>query len=257
VLSRLAQAVGRRLARFLTRPLAHYERFDCADPQRLRASLQLADVLLLEGNSRVSSVIKYLTRSTWSHACLYVGRDVCPDIAGPTLLEADMVDGVMLVPLSKYEGFNSRICRPVGLEVSDRQAVVCFALDRVGYQYDLRNIFDLARYLFPVPPIPQAYGRRLMAFGSGDPTQAICSSILARAFQSIRYPILPRRLDEAEQDDEQLLVARHYSHFTPRDFDLSPYFTVVKPTLEHGFDYHAIHWKKRDRSAAATPQARS
>ena len=260
MLSRLLNAIGRRMARFVTRPLRHYERFDCADPQRLRATLQLSDVLLVEGNSRVSGVIKYLTRSTWSHACLYVGIDVRPEIPGPTLLEADMVDGVMLVPLQKYEGFNTRICRPIGLDIAERQRIVRYALDRLGYQYDLRNIFDLARYLLPAPPVPQAYARRLIAFGSGDPTQAICSSIIAQSFQSIHYPILPRRLEDPDAlvNDDALLVARHFSHFTPRDFDLSPYFTVVKPTLEHGFDFHALHWQAKpnavqdaERSTAA------
>ena len=28
--------------------------------------------------------------------------------------------------------------------------------------------------------------------------------------------------------------------FTPRDFDISPYFAVVKPLLEDGFDYRAV-----------------
>jgi hypothetical protein len=35
---------------------------------------------------------------------------------------------------------------------------------------------------------------------------------------------------------------RHFTHFTPRDFDLSPYFQVVKPTLEHGFNYRELEW---------------
>jgi hypothetical protein len=30
--------------------------------------------------------------------------------------------------------------------------------------------------------------------------------------------------------------------FTPRDFDLSPYFEVVKPKLKLGFDPHSLHW---------------
>jgi hypothetical protein len=30
----------------------------------------------------------------------------------------------------------------------------------------------------------------------------------------------------------------------PRDFDISPYFAVVKPTLEAGFDYRALTWAR-------------
>ena len=33
----------------------------------------------------------------------------------------------------------------------------------------------------------------------------------------------------------------------PRDFDISPYFQVVKPTIEHGFDYTALHWADKPR----------
>jgi len=39
-----------------------------------------------------------------------------------------------------------------------------------------------------------------------------------------------------------LLHIRHHSLFAPRDFDISPYFRVVKPTLEIGFDFRALHW---------------
>ena len=119
------------------------------------------------------------------------------------------------------------------------------------------------RYLLPTPPIPQRFRRRMLAFGSGDPTKAICSTLIAQAFQSIRYPILPMQKDEydalmqtsatADSDinlntkslhlsDDLLLAKRHFSHFTPRDFDLSPYFEVIKPTLTADFDYRAIQW---------------
>ena len=42
---------------------------------------------------------------------------------------------------------------------------------------------------------------------------------------------------------EEILHIRHHSLFTPRDFDLSPYFRVVKPTLEYGFDYKRLKWE--------------
>jgi hypothetical protein len=35
---------------------------------------------------------------------------------------------------------------------------------------------------------------------------------------------------------------RHHSLYTPCDFDLSPYFQIVKPTLEYGFDYKTVMW---------------
>ena len=42
----------------------------------------------------------------------------------------------------------------------------------------------------------------------------------------------------------EILHIRHHSLYTPRDFDLSPYFRIVKPTLEYGFDYRTLTWGK-------------
>lgn len=55
----------------------------------------------------------------------------------------------------------------------------------------LKNLLDLARYLLPAPPVPLRWRRRLIAFGTGDPSRAICSTLIAEAFQSVHYPILP------------------------------------------------------------------
>jgi hypothetical protein len=33
----------------------------------------------------------------------------------------------------------------------------------------------------------------------------------------------------------------------PRDFDISPYFEIVKPTIVEGFDYTALHWADKQR----------
>ena len=65
--------IGLLLARFLEKPLSHPPPFDAVDPASLHACLRPGDVLLVEGRSRLSLAIKYLTQSTWSHAALYVG----------------------------------------------------------------------------------------------------------------------------------------------------------------------------------------
>ena len=98
------------------------------------------------------------------------------------------------------------------------------------------------RYLFPLP-VPQRWRRRLMALGSGHPTRIICSALIAQAFETVRYPILPkvaRAASEAAWQD--ILEIRHSSLYAPRDFDISPYFEVVKPTLVRGFDYKTMAW---------------
>jgi hypothetical protein len=69
----MLDSLGRLIAHYLQRPVQGHEHFPPSDPAALRNSLQPGDVLLVEGNSRISGVIKYLTQSTWSHAALYVG----------------------------------------------------------------------------------------------------------------------------------------------------------------------------------------
>jgi len=89
----------------------------------------------------------------------------------------------------------------------------------------------------------------MLTLGSGDPTRAICSSLVAQAFQSVHYPILPDIDYQQAKDPEgrsycrQTLSIRHHSLFVPRDFDVSPYFEIVKPTIGYGFDVKNINWK--------------
>src|SRR6202012_2800619 len=40
---------------------------------------------------------------------------------------------------------------------------------------------------------------------------------------------------------------RDSSLYMPRDFDISPYFEVVKPTIIEGFDYTALHWADKQK----------
>lgn len=246
-----------RLGRFMARRLQSanegYEPYTPSDPMTLSRTLEPGDILLVEGNQKISAAIKYLTQSTWSHAALYVGDTLKPEADAeadlPQLIEVNLGEGCVAVPLSKYTRFNTRICRPVGLTPEDRMAIVSYMVERLGVRYDMRHIFDLLRYFFPTPPVPVRWRRRMLAFGSGDPTRAICSSMIAQAFQSVKYPILPeitrapgRPHAESEYSRREILHIRHHSLFAPRDFDLSPYFRVVKPTLEYGFDYKRIEW---------------
>lgn len=241
--------LGEWLSRYLTKPLPGEATLRPTDLARLQACLRPGDVLLVEGNTRVSTAIKYLTQSTWSHAALYVGDAFSEEGGGQYgLIEADIQEGVRRIPLSSYRDFHCRICRPVGLSGQELAQVVDFAGQRLGLQYDLRHVVDLARYLMPTPPVPSRWRRHFLALGSGDPTRAICSTLLAQAFQSIDYPILPRiapaqSLEPGQRgQDIQVLYPRHYSHFVPRDFDVSPYFQVIKPTLDSNFDHRHLIW---------------
>ncbi|HEX7791288.1 MAG TPA: lipo-like protein, partial [Afipia sp.] len=114
--------------------------------------------------------------------------------------------------------------------------------NRIGFGYDTKNILDLMRYLIPLP-IPQRWRRRMISLGSGDPTKIICSALIAQAFGAVRYPILPKITQAASrQARREILHIRDSSLYMPRDFDISPYFEVVKPTIVRGFDYTALHW---------------
>lgn len=250
-MNELARRIGGWLGAWLSRQQHRHGTAMPTARERLAATLQPGDVLLVEGNTRVSVAIKYLTQSTWSHAALFIGDAAGrkgPNGMSLCFVEADIIEGVRLVGLSEFDGLHTRICRPIGLSDDDRRQLIDYGLARVGQQYDLKNIFDLARYLIPTPPVPQRWRRRMLSLGSGDPTRAICSTLIAQCFQRVRYPILPiiesrdmNRLD-CPGCREELMHVRHHSLFVPRDFDVSPYFAVVKPTLTCGFDYQQLKW---------------
>ena len=262
MINHLKLRLGKWLANYLSQPIPNYKPFATYEIPVLEKLLKPGDILLVEGNTRISTAIKYLTQSTWSHAAFYAGEstgrmtesaEACP------LIEAELKDGVITTPLSKYRHFNIRICRPVGLNDQEREQLVQFMVDRIGLQYDLKHIFDMLRYFFPTPPIPVRWRRKMISLGSGDPSRAICSSLIAESFQSIHYPILPTIEKKTEVADyyysvKMIYHIRHHSLFTPRDFDVSPFFRIVKPTIEHGFDFRAINLQNPITSANSPAQ---
>jgi hypothetical protein len=252
--------LGRRIARRLKREPRGREPFVPSDPDALRRTLRPGDVLLVSGAHRIANAIKYLTQSPWSHSALYVGDVLDPPADGGephTLIEVNIGEGCVSAPLSKYLQHHTRICRPVGLTEADRERVIAFMVSHLGTQYDTRNLFDLARYLLPEPPIPRRWRRRMMALGSGQPTRAICSTLIAQAFEQVRYPILPRvervmvekrGINRASR--REILHIRHHSLYAPADFDVSPYFKIVKPTIEEGFNYKGLTWAEEGAAPA-------
>jgi hypothetical protein len=91
--------------------------------------------------------------------------------------------------------------------------------------------------------VTQRWRRRTIALGSGDASRIICSSLIAQAFDAVRYPILPKITRvESQTARREIAEIRHPSLYAPRDFDISPYFMVVKPTLARGFNYKDMHW---------------
>ena len=125
------RSASRRIARELTQTSSGYEPYTHADPLALQRALRPADVLLVAGNRKLSTAIKYLTQSTWSHAALYIGDALDPPAGGEEpkrLIEVEVGQGCIAVPLSKYATFNTRICRPIGL--SEEDAIIRHLLGR-------------------------------------------------------------------------------------------------------------------------------
>ena len=219
-----------------TRPLG-MPRYDF---ERLCEQLRPADVVLVEGRTRISGIIQSVTLSSWTHAGLYVGR--LDDLAAgdavarlrdagvpgdmPVLLEAEIGRGVHLSPITRYAREHLRLCRARELSVRDAQTVVAFALARLGAPYNLRQIGDLLRFFFPYGLLPRRWRSSLFEAGHGDMARTICSTLIARAFARVRYPILPEM--HRGPDGEVVLHRRNARLVTPRDFDHSPYFEIVK-----------------------------
>ena len=270
-----------RMLDYLMGPLPLYERRVRNDLGALLASVRKADVILVEGDQRVSAIIRYLTQSSWSHAALYIGDELLRrggaqaewalqhfgEDARHLVVEA-LPRGVVASPLAKYVDFNLRVCRPHKLRAEHNRRIMDEAVAAIGWRYDLRNVFDLARYLIPVRLVPPRWRAGALHFGSGQPTEVICSSLIAHLFTRVRFPILPL-LEEGRAPAPAptsprpgvALVRRvfgqpdaaHYTGFfrmrhptliTPRDFDLSPYFEIVKLNglQDRQFDYRSIRW---------------
>ena len=185
----------------------------------IKSILKPGDVVLIEGQSRVSSAIQFITNSNWSHAAIFIGK---ADTCNHCLIEVRAVDGCRYTDIDVYMHHNLRICRPVFLNNRKRTVLIKYLTKKIGSKYDLKNIFDLIRFAYPNPPVPKKYRRNLIGIGAGDPTKAICSSLIAEAFREIGHPILPFR------DEFKSIVLRHPSYCLPKDFDISPFFQIIK-----------------------------
>ncbi|HQY22794.1 MAG TPA: hypothetical protein PK389_03450 [Gammaproteobacteria bacterium] len=227
-----------------------YEGIPLCDFERIRYELRPCDVLLIEGRSRVSDIIRAITQSSWSHSVLYIGR--LHDIEDPKIrnllsvhfkgsadaqliIEGIMGQGIIVSNLSSYANDHIRLCRPKGLSRRDAQNVIAFSIQRLGSAYDVRQILDLARFLLPWTIMPRRLRSKLFELNAGESTKTVCSSMLAEAFLSVEFPILPLVKQHAEQGIE--LIARNPKLYTPRDFDYSPYFDIIKYPFVEFADY--------------------
>ena len=259
--SELAKKIVAFASRWLLQNSVPKHRHLCDFPQ-ICEKVQPGDVLLVEGRSRVSQVIQLMTQSPWSHAMLYIGsldNIISPEARAilqnypivqegtPLLIESELGSGTIISPLNKYQQDHIRILRPEGISAADTQKVIAYAVSRIGAHYDIRHILDLGRFLLPWHLVPQEWRLHWLDDRRSKPMEEICSSMIAEAFQSIGFPILPMMQEDFSQKIE--LIEANARFFTPSDFDFSPYFSVIKYPIfpvDQPEYYHHLPWKSKE-----------
>lgn len=222
------------------------------------------DVLLIEGANRISRYIKRLTHSPWTHASLYIGR--LHSIEDPEtrervrqhfqgspgqqlLVDTIVGKGTRIKPIQFYKGHHIRICRPTGLSYHDTQRVIDFAVKRLGQSYDTRHFMDLGRFVLSNNWFfPRRWRSSLFEPKPDETAKDICSSMIAEAFVSIKFPVLPLVRPAEDTTKEELeFIQRNTKLYTPSDFDYSPYFAIIKYPIvrigTHG-QYDRLPWRE-------------
>lgn len=249
----------KKFSNYLTKDINTDNRTYLCDFDRICHEIIPGDVLLVEGANRISQIIKRITHSPWTHAALYVGRLHSiedPELrqqlrkfyhgpAGKQLLVESIVGhGTIIKSVTEYKGNHIRICRPTGLSHTDAQHVIGFTIKRLGHKYNIRHFFDLGRFVTAGRLLPRRWMSSLFKEKNpGQATQDICSAMIAEAFTSIKFPILP--LIRENKDKKLEMIHRNPKLFTPSDFDYSPYFSIIKyPIYIHAnhSPYHDLPW---------------
>lgn len=193
------------LADRLNRDIHSYHLRVPNDMTTWKAMLQAGDVILVEGNKLISRVVMAVTHSTWSHSALYVGDGRVIDPLPST--------GTVLNTVDAFENLNIRVCRPVGLNETERRRVCDFALSHLGRRYDHMNVSNILRSYFRKKRDASEF------LGDISASSEVCSGLLAEAYDQVGFVVLD---------------GVNFSQIVPGDFDLSPYFEIVKITRTRG-----------------------
>jgi len=203
---RISQRVLNSIVHKMTVSRPVLDNIEATDLEALERRLRVADVILISGTARISSVVKILTMSTWSHAILYVGDQ--SDLLTPEAkaewkekygaeslkhlaIDADPVRLVHLRPIRDYGEFTLRHCRPEALTESDCDKVVEHALDELGREYDIGHIMRLMIFFaFPWELLPERLRKGITDFTLSTDDR-ICSRVLAEAFHGVGFPVRP------------------------------------------------------------------
>ena len=257
--------LSRPIIRWLTQqrppppvPLSNFE--------RLCQELKPCDVVLVEGRSRASAVVKTVTQSPWCHAALYVGRlyDI-EDQEGRRLvreatdlpaserlvIESVLGEGCVVRPLSVYEDDHVRLCRPQGLSHPDAQQVLMHAAQQIGKGYDLTA--DIRPAALPAALGPDAAPLALKPVPPAS-RQADAHRLLNDDRGSLRRRAVPHpALVQQGEGDQLQLFRRNPKLCVPSDFDYSPYFQIIKyPFMDFSAHtgYRLLPWSSRTPTAS-------
>jgi len=165
-------------------------------------------VVLIEGRSEISRVIKLFSNSHWSHNAMYVGDELIKkdrpfqekylnefgNDAKHLVIEAFAGQGVVAAAIRKYQDYNIRVCRPFGISSTDLQTVIETVISNLGKHYDQKNIIDIALMLLPSWLNPFKKRSMKACLGNCDDFQVICSGMTAQAFQRVGFPNRPLRI---------------------------------------------------------------
>ncbi len=231
-----------------------------SDFDRLKRELRAADIVLVEGRSRVSKMIRKITRSRWTHSAIYLGTAAelessqyahlveqhwSGDKNTPLVLEGILGKGTVINALDDYLLASIRICRPTSISDSDIAKVIDYVLASVGTEYDFRQLFDLARYLMPIPILPRRWKSTLFNHNKAFNSKTVCSTLIAEAFAKVQYPILPE--EKVDSTGKTRLTPGNPRLYTPSAYDYSPYFSIIKlPLIDLREDnsYKQLPWQK-------------
>ena len=233
-----ARLLANYLMQEVDRPSAPLSSYDM-----LCQEVRPADIILVAGRNRVSRIIRKVTQSPWTHAALYIGKlydiedaelrqkisqnkNITP--SDPLIIESLAGKGTVINLFSNYKKEHIRICRPRGIAHSDAISVTEFALRHLGHSYNMRHFFDLGRFLLNSIFFPSHLGSSLFTKDPDNSASEICSTMIANAYRSIDFPILPKIVYETKTKYGFKLRHRNPKLFTPSDFDYSPYFDIIK-----------------------------
>ncbi len=211
------------------------------DFSQARHLFEPTDVILVDGSTLADRKVKAISGSRWSQVCLYIGRlhDIRNTSLRATLsehlqcqtdaqlmLKVDLVQGIHITTVNELHQQHFRVCRPRGLSEDDKQTVINYAISRMSLRPKHAWWPAVRLLLVPWSLFPSRFRLRLFRYLSGRRLRRAVGGTVGDAFSFIQFPIFP--LVKAKAENANRLYRQYPLIFFASDFDLSPYFDVLK-----------------------------